>query len=388
MEAFMSNYAAENALILDLCKFQSRDAETIAVAFSAPLNLPYILGQLLFHRVGGVAYHKLKVCELLTKLNREFRNPLSMIYDAFTERTRSFLRAEETLTDIFVNADFPFALLKGAYLAQLYPVGLRTSNDFDVLIRPQDVQKITDLLKSNCFAQGFLRAGGQRPLEDVPNINSTKTRVLGSQNCGDYTFTPATRAEIVYARMNKGETVPFVKQIDLPHMRYLEIDVNFSPDFKANSGDVVDKMLSRTEPLIETKCGNLPTLCRADFLIHLCAHLYKEATTFHWVSVGRDLSLYKFVDILLFVDNLPADLAARIADLRLQKECAFTFIYTRELFALENSALDALITSITPENTDFLREVFDPQGKRTLCHNLSFTDYLFCPNRLAVLEEV
>lgn len=363
----MSDNLRENAVILNLCKPDSCDSEAVSAAFGTPLNLPYILGQLLFHRIGGIAYHNLSQCGILPKLNREFRNPLGMIYEAFAERTKSFLRAEALLAEVLSEAVFPLALLKGAYLARLYPIGTRTSNDFDVLINPNDVQNISGLLLDRGFTQGFLRAGE---------------------------FTPATRAEIVYARMNKGETVPFVKQLNLPHMPYLEIDVNFSLGFGSGKDtDAVGAMLSRTESLIETTHGNLPTLCRTDFLIHLCAHLYKEATTFHWVKAGRDLSLYKFCDILLFIDRfMDEDFAERLIisakELGLQKECYYAFYYTRKLFDIQNALFDVVIAAVRPESTGFMRQIIDPQGKRTLRHDLNFVDYLFHPNRLEILTEV
>jgi hypothetical protein len=354
-------------LILSLCQFRTPNTAAIRTAFTESPNLPYILGQLLFHRVGGIALNTLEQCALLLNLNREFRNPLQMLHTASVLRTESFLLALESLGEILADVNFAFALLKGSYLVQRYPLGTRTSNDIDVLIERKNVGAISKLLLANGFTQGFLRGG---------------------------VFTPATRAEIIFAQMNKGETVPFVKCVDLPQMPYLEIDLNFSLGFGgAKDGAVVGDLLSRTEPRIETSRGNLPTLAPADFLIHLCAHLYKEATTWHWVQAGRDLSLYKFVDIYVFItDFLNADFAAqlaeRIAALGLEKECAYTFIYTRALFALENQNLDALIQSITPEDTAFLTQVIDPVGKRILAHELDFVDYLFHPNRTSILEEV
>jgi len=357
----------ENQLVLDLCKFKQPDTGRIASAFSEPLDLPNILGQLLFHRIGGIAYYVFEQCGLLPKLNREFRNPLKMVYDASRERTNSFLQAEDMLAEIFADVPFPCAFLKGALLSKIYPVGLRTSNDFDILINQQDVQAITELLTKHGFTQGFLR-------NDV--------------------FTPATRSDILYARMNKGETVPFVKRIDLPHMPWLEVDVNFSLDFKAaQENDAVQRILSRTEKTIVTENGALQTLLRTDFLIHLCTHLYKEATTYFWVNAQRDLSLYKFVDIYLFLElyldvQYADELALAINEYDLINECFYTLYYTRELFGLENALLDKLIEKITPEKLYALRLVFAPKEKKVYQFDIDYIDYLFHPNRLSCLTEV
>ncbi|MBQ2775247.1 MAG: nucleotidyltransferase family protein [Clostridia bacterium] len=363
----MDNKYQENKIILELSKPQNFDKSAVVSAFSKPLDLPYILGQLLFNRVGGNAYHALRDCELLPRINREFRNPLKMIYESSVARTESFLKAEEMLSEIFVDADFPYALLKGALLSQIYPIGLRTSNDFDILINQQDVQRITDLLIANGFKQGFLR-----------NDN----------------FTPATRSDIIFAKMNKGETVPFVKRIDLPHMPWLEVDVNFSLDFKAKQEtDVVKDFLSRTEKSIKLKNGALPTLSHSDFLIHLCAHLYKEATTLHWVNVQRDLSLYKFSDIFLLLDlyldeSFVNDLVETIFKYDLKDECYYTFYYTRELFDISNPLLDTLIEQIKPEDEEVIKQVYDPAQKKTYKFDINYIEYLFNSNRLSCLKEV
>ncbi len=363
----MEFHNKENKIIIELSKPQGFDKNAIVSAFSKPLDLPYVLGQLLFNRVGGNAYHALRECDLLKSINREFRNPLKMIHEASVARTESFLKAEEMLSEIFANADFPFALLKGALLSRLYPIGLRTSNDFDILINQQDVQKITDLLKANGFEQGFLR-----------NDN----------------FTPATRSDIIFAKMNKGETVPFVKRIDLPHMPWLEIDVNFSLHFKATQkNDVVKDFLSRTENSIKLENGTLPTLSRTDFLIHLCAHLYKEATTWHWVKIQRDLSLYKFDDIYLFLElyldeQLVDDLVQTILKYELKDESYYTFYYTRELFGLKNPLLDSLIEKIKPENGDVIKQVYDPAENKTYSFDMDYTDYFFESDRISCLKVV
>ena len=70
----------ENTFILEACKFLKPDKDKLIELMDHTLDYPYILGQLLYNRMGGVAYYTLKKCELLYKLNREFRNSLKSIY--------------------------------------------------------------------------------------------------------------------------------------------------------------------------------------------------------------------------------------------------------------------------------------------------------------------
>ena len=123
-------------------------------------------------------------------------------------------------------------------------------------------------------------------------------------------------------------------------MKYLEVDINFSLDFKArNETDTVALLLKNTEPLIETDNGKLLTLSPVDFMIHLCCHLYKEATVYAWVEMERDLSLYKFLDIYLLLNkwNFPKlfdELVIKCERYGLKKECYYALLRAKELFEI------------------------------------------------------
>ena len=126
------------------------------------------------------------------------------------------------------KADFPYALLKGALLTQMYPKGLRTSNDIDILLEHNDITPFATLLKMDGFLQGNIRNGH---------------------------FVPATRRDIVSSRMNRGETVPFIKKVSFPKMEYLELDINFSLDFQATgSQDTVTTFLKNRKPSYIISC--------------------------------------------------------------------------------------------------------------------------------------
>ncbi|HIW74448.1 MAG TPA: nucleotidyltransferase family protein [Firmicutes bacterium] len=354
----------ENETILELCKFLHPNAAKLEEQTAAPLDYPYILGQLLFHRMGAAGYAVLKRCGLLGRVNREFRNTLKTIYDSGVEKTGSFLRALEGTREIWDAADFPYALLKGAYLAGLYPVGLRTSNDIDVLIRPGDITALSGLLKDAGFRQGHIRNG---------------------------VFTPAARSEIISSRMNRGETTPFIKRVNMPGMEYLELDVNFSLGFKPDrETGVVEAMLEASRPNLP---GGLRTLSLPDFFLHLCAHLFKEATVFRWVEMGRDLSLYKFCDLYLLIDrfldaSLSREIQRRAESLDLLKECYYALLYTRQLFGMEKRELDRLIAAIRPDDRRFLKQVVDPAGGRLYAYDMAFTEWIFCSKRREHLHEV
>lgn len=353
----------EYQLILELCKFVNPRKQKLEYLLSLPIDYPYVLGQLLYNRMGSTAYYVLRENELLGKVNREFRNTLKSIYLADRERTNSFHSTLNMLQSILQAADFPYALLKGAYLSTLYPKGLRTSNDIDLLIEAKNVSALSELLKNNGFKQGYVR--GEELIK-------------------------ASRAEIVSSRINRGETVPFVKKIGLPQMEFCEIDINFSVDHKAaQEKDTVARLLEQRQPLIN---HTLPTLSPVDFIIHLCLHLFKEATVYAWVDMGRDLSIYKFCDIYLLINTICdkdffLTAQRRIAALGLEKECYYAFIHTKKLFGIENKAFDLLLNNIKPSRLDYLREIIDPSQNKIYRYAYDFPHFLFCANRKELLYE-
>lgn len=353
----------ENRYILELCKFKNADKDLLVELMKSELDYPYILGHLLYNRVGGIAYYTLMKYELLQNANREFRNTLKLIYQRNAEKGYSLTKAIDGMKFLCAQLSFPYALLKGAYLVDLYPVGLRTSNDVDFLIHPKNISELSNILKSAGFQQGYVQ---------------------------NDRFVMANRAEIVSSRLNRGETVPFIKEINYSQMQYLEIDVNFSLGFKPGKDEeIVTKLLSNTKPLMR---NDLYTLSKTDFLFHLCAHLYKEATVMKWVEMGRDISLYKYCDIYLFIhDFMDADfteeLKERVSSIGLHKEVYYALYYTRLLFGIENQHLDALLTSITPKKRDFMNLIIDPQTNKKYRFDEEYTNWVFCSNRRRKLHE-
>lgn len=354
----------ENQLILELCRFLEPDGARLRELLDGPLDGPYVLGQLLYHRVGGVAYHTLAACGLLDRLHRDCRNALRAIHQAGVQQTESLGQTLVELGGTLEDAPFPYAVLKGAYLARLYPPGLRTSNDIDLLIGGADISALAERLEAAGYRQGYLRAG---------------------------VFTPATRTQIIAARMNRGETVPFLKRVDRPGMAYSEIDVNFSLDYKAvQETGAVAALLARRRRLPD---NGLYTLDAADFLLHLCVHLYKEAAIYNWVAAGRDQSLYKYTDIYLYLRRfLDAALAARlragIAENGLERPGYYALCHTAALFGLKGTVLDGLLAAIRPADDGYLREVLHPASGRIDRYDMSIDEWIFQPNRKEQLYAV
>lgn len=350
----------EKELFLHLCTFYHPNATKIAKRLERGGATPAVLGMLFANRMAAAAYGVLDQTELLDRTDREFRNSLRHAAALNESMNREYTRCVVFLSEILEEAKLPYALLKGAYLCHRYPKGYRTSNDIDVLVASESVSEISDRLCQFGFKQGYIQNG---------------------------VFVPATRAQIIRSKMTRGETVPFVKEVGLPFMKYLEVDLNFSLDYKNSNGDVPGAMLERTR-LVAVKGGALRTLDVYDFLLHLCAHLYKEATTMPWIRMKRDMTFYKYADIYMMLsDFCPSDwliLWERANLYGMKKELAYG---VRSVDALLGMAFADALPLL--DEGDVLHEVIAPgEKKRYRYTQTDLVKRFFSPDRTRWLREV
>ena len=351
----------EKELFKRLCSYKSEGFDESLLKASSP----HVLGQLFFNRMTGVAYGVLQQEGLLDKVNREFRNSLKNAYKINIDRNESYFWCVQNVSNALSGCEDKYAMLKGAYLCRYYPIGYRTSNDIDLLVKPKDVTEIGEALLKAGFKQGYIR---------------------------NERFEAATRKEIIESKMTKGETVPYIKEINYPSIKYLEVDVNFSLDYKPGETGIIEEMIknSRVEEIVELR---VRTLRDDDFFIHLCCHLYKEATTMPWIKNSRDMTLYKFCDIYTLINDINKDevnfLYKRAYSVGLEKICAFAIIYTDELFDFKNKYAVSIAKEILKSDPEFLNVVLSPKDKKKFIYTQKdIFKRFFMDSRLSLLQEV
>ncbi len=328
----------EEKLFLELSKFKGEPLREKMLEYATP----QVLGMLFYHRMQGVAYGRLRESGLLGKVNREFRNSLQQAYENNVERNHSFERCVMLVENTLRFSGCRVALLKGAYLCLAYPDGYRTSNDIDLLVLPEDITKVGKLLYDAGFRQGHLRNGE---------------------------FIPASRREIVESRMMRGETVPYIKEVNYPHMKYLEVDINFSLDYKNGDPMTIRSLLERTHTIVKRGVC-IPTLEKSDFFIHLCVHLYKEAMTLPWIKMKRDMTLYKYSDIYFMLAGMTEEeiraIFCRAKELGLLTVCAYAILCTGEIYGERDSLAICLAEEILEADREILLRVEVPEEKKQL----------------------
>lgn len=346
----------EKLLFRQLCSFDSGKINPALLRYATPR----VLGQLFYNRMQSIAYGELLRCGCLGQINREFRNALKGAYEQSLEKNKSFIQGVKLVSYLLQKQKIPYAMLKGAVLCGIYPKGYRTANDIDLLVSPENVTELGRVLSSAGFLQGYLRGE---------------------------TFIPASRKEIVASKMLRGETVPYVYEIGLPKLHYLEVDLNFSLSAYSARQELVLSMLNH-----RTVFGGIPTLAKTDFFIHLCCHLYKEASTMPWVAMKRDMTLYKYADIYMLLNRSNKaqtdELSHRAKELKLEKICAFAILQTAALFDLQNQEAMHWAKKILENDAAFLHRVISPREKKSYQYRTTDIEKrFFLQDRLSDLEE-
>jgi len=352
----------EKELFLQLCRFKKPDIERIKYLLESKNATSEVLGTLFDNRVAAIAYGVLQKNGLINMLGREFRNSLQSAYIMNIKRNDDFFACLETISACLEKCGAPYALLKGAYLCGWYPEGYRTSNDIDVLVLPEDVSRFSDCLKKSGFKQG--------------HIKNDK-------------FVPATRQEIIESKMMRGETVPFIKEVNLPFLRFLEVDINFSLDYKNGSTDILTAMLGRTEMRTVASC-EIRTLDKYDFLLHLCEHLYKEATTLPWIEMKRDMTFYKYCDIYSLLCEFTSEeiknLILRAKEISIKDELSYCVHSIMSFYGNISSELKNLVDE---SEMSLFTHIVSPSEKQI--YRYSEAEPLkrfFAKNRIKLLEGV
>ena len=353
----------EQDLFFELCKFLNTDCGELDKLLPNAAT-SRVLGELFYNRMAATAYGTLKAAALLNKVTREFRNSIDLAYQQNLEKNNSFFICLKRLTKILNSKEQKYAMLKGAYLCGIYPAGYRTSNDVDLLVRPEDVSEIGDALILAGFEQGSIQNGE---------------------------FKKATRREIIESKMTRGETVPYILEVNLPYMRFFEVDINFSLDYKNGDEQVVNSILERAvNRYVNGVKIRIPD--RYDFFIHLCTHLYKEGTTYPWVKMKRDMTLYKFSDIYLLSDDFGelgiSELFYRAKELEAAEMCACAIIWTDALFGLKNENIVATARKELEGKQSLLNSVIVPSENKIFRYcEKDIKKRFFSDNRTELLEE-
>jgi len=259
-------------------------------------------GILLHHRLSGYFINNLSENQK-KYLSTEFKKTLELIVKAQKIATNENYKLLLPIFEEFEKNGIRYAALKGlVYNFTIYQAGYRRSNDSDLLVLEEDLDKLDKVLRSNGFIQCFSKSE----------------------------FKEASRKAKFTQRLNHHDLVPYMKKIDGTIVSEMKIDINFHFDSKDN--DISKEIYNYGTTIVSNGIFSLRMLRLETHLAHLCVHFYREATNSIWTSERRDVTLYKVIDIvntlrMYLKDNNLLDWCNLMKKFGIQNQCYFT-LYT------------------------------------------------------------
>lgn len=335
----------EHSAVLEIVKFGNKKSDVdklLAVLEDDSLNWIEILGYLCYHRVAGLAYENIKAINV-RKLDFPVFFAIYMIHQSQSIRTELQKEYIKVISSALCESDIPHVFLKGSVLSStLYPIGARAFNDIDILVSKESVKSVKKVLCALGFSQG--KYNYKKGVVD----NFSQDVIKQSIN-------------------TRGEVAPFVKIVDEKTIKTIDVDVNFSLDWKPDGSDGAVRHFLNEKVLVPVdENSSIYSLKKEHLFIHLCTHFYKDSVLIDIVKKRKVLDLYKFVDVYTFIqtyfDGIDVE---RIFDDSVKygfdRHMFFTLNYISKVFpdVLVIKNVDALFQKYNYMNDDIMTVIFD-----------------------------
>lgn len=344
----------EFKIVLELLKHDNQNIDLIMSDKNT--NWINVLGYLTYHRVAGLAYEKIKQIGA-----RSFEYPVymttSMINKAQRERAKEQNRWINLISNKLIEQNIEHAFLKGSILNNtLFKYGSRISNDIDILINKDSIEKVTSILNNLGFIQGKYN---YKTKEIISFTNDEKLKSI----------------------MTRGETSPFVLKTNKSFIETIDVDLNFSIDFETNDLQIVKDFLNKRIQI--SKHDNIKVYSLNNYFnfLELCSHFYKDTAIIDILKKRKIIDLYKIIDIYYFIEKYSESMDIKkllyfIKKYKLEKQVYFTLIHITNLFPdCNNQSIKTLINCTKQE--DVINCIFS-QNK-----NLTMTSETSIINRVA-----
>ncbi|MCL2261927.1 MAG: nucleotidyltransferase family protein [Defluviitaleaceae bacterium] len=288
--------------------FSEKDESELKEIMQNDVDWFYILNITLKNKVLTLLWHNLSIRDY--KMRNRTGDVAYSYYLANRERNKKYLSELSEVLSIMTSKGVTCVPLKGAFLIPyMYKdLGIRIMNDVDCIIKKSEIPKIRETMNEMGYYEG-------------------------DYNPKEHKIDKISRRKDILWRTKMNNLHPFLKVQDSEYVKFTGIDFCHSLDLELDTAPV-ETMLTRT---IKYKDDEYRTLNICDFFIHLCCHLYKEATNTMWVYRGSDINLIKFCDVREFILHFmnketkkeAVDFAIKY---NLQKAIYFTIYYLREIY--------------------------------------------------------
>lgn len=308
-----------------------QDENKLSEILDTEIQWDIVIGQLLHHRLVGYFLSGLNE-EQKNKIFKETRIALELLVEAQKKQTLETLELVNPILEVLDKEGIKYAGLKGlVFNAGLYSPGDRRSNDTDLLILEEDLDKLDSVLRENNYIQTLMSNGE---------------------------YKEATRKEKLIQRMNYHDLVPYVKLFDKEFVSEHEFDINFHFDSKDNN--ITKEVLEYGLEVYENEYYKIKGLPWETNLAHLCVHFYREGTNSIWTSEKRDVVLYKLVDIINLIRSNKSEEKMKMwpelmIKLNLQKAGYYTMHVLSQFY--NDKTIEYFKTELKPEDISYITEI-------------------------------
>ncbi|QUI23839.1 nucleotidyltransferase family protein [Vallitalea pronyensis] len=282
------------------------------------------------NKVATLVWYNLMKLKLENKIPHKLERIIYFYYIGTKKRNKAYINDMKKILSILQENNIYSAPLKGGYLIpNMYKdYGIRTISDVDCLVKRSDVSRIISIMESLNYTQG-------------------------DYDYQSNSIQPIDREKQILWKMNMNNLYPFKKISKSEYFKFIEVDFCFSLDLNLDLSPV-EVMISEIQ---EDNDFGLYTLKPSHFFVHLCCHLFKEATNTMWIVLENDLNLIKFCDVREYMlNNMDEDMkkeAIEFAkDNHLEKAIYFTIYYLKEIY--NDGYEDELIEQLEISNDSFI----------------------------------
>lgn len=316
---------------------ESRDASVLA-NFLFKHNCLYLLARLSSYR---------SMCEsnvIINKLTSRIK---------YRECQSVFQQLEKT----------PYSVIKGAVLGErIYgDSGYRPYKDIDLLIEPNCIEPVKEILERNGFIQG---------------------RIIGNK------IIPYTRQQIVFQKAYTHQLAQYVKRTDSNICPFVTVDIN--TDIRWGESPVKTNMKQFLTNAEETFSENvsIKTLPPEEEFISLCMHHYKDMNSIY-ILKNKGLYLSHFCDIYYYLENKTLDFSILKEKSQYYSVSEYVYFCVYHACSLFSShEYDSLLNILRTESSGRLLDRFGLTETEYHRWEKPLTDYVFDSEIFGFLDSV
>lgn len=353
-------FILETAVVID-------DPKKLMELWKENLNWKEIFFQAVTHRTLNMIRYNLIRFGLYSELDTEYKRVMDATWESNNQKNLEYKKYLKIILNKFKKDGLVVPILKGNVLAyHVYPSpAARIFNDMDFLIKYEDISKVTDSLNSLGLVQG--------------DYNKEKGIIE-----------EISRKKIMMHQLSTHELAEFKMTNDNSFAPVINVDINHSILWKGNcpyeipSEDLINRAVN-----VEFDDVQGHMLHMFDNIIQLSCHLFKEATLMLWITDLRDLKIYKFSDLYMYLHSFGNSIdwnkfMERIEEYKLQKIIYYNFYYIEKMFG--QIVPEEVMKRLKPNNLDYLNQ-YGLENQEPATWTLGFFERLFDRDRVLTIEE-